>query len=172
MARFEGTGAVAPEVASALGLVGVAARACGIERDVRRDHPTGFFRVAHIPVSVWHTGDVFARAYVRWLEIERSCAFVLEHLARLPSGAVRADGASLTPRLRPDQLCVSIVEGWRGEICHEAMTDASGRLCSYKVTDPSFHNWAGLSMALRDEAISDFPLCNKSFDLSCCGHDL
>ncbi len=167
-ARFEGTGAVSREVAEALGLVGVAARACGLERDVRHDHPNGIFRLAHIPVSVWDTGDVFARAYVRWLEIQRSCAFIREQLAALPRGAIYLPCGALAP----DRLCISLVEGWRGEICHVALTDASGKFETYKVVDPSFHNWSGLSMALRDQQISDFPLCNKSFDLSYCGHDL
>ena len=74
--------------------------------------------------------------------------------------------------MRPDALVVSLIEGWRGEICHVAMTDAGGRFSRYKVVDPSFHNWFGLALALRDGQISDFPLCNKSFNLSYCGHDL
>ena len=167
-ARFEQTGIVSAEVADSLGLVGVAARGCGLERDVRHDHPAGVFRVAHIPVSAWHTGDVFARAYVRWLEIERSCAFVQEQIDALPEGATRAKCDALDP----NRLCVSLVEGWRGEICHVAVTDDAGRFSTYKVVDPSFHNWMALAMALRGQQISDFPLCNKSFDLSYCGHDL
>jgi Ni,Fe-hydrogenase III large subunit len=167
-ARFEGIGVITPEVAEALGLVGVAARACGLERDVRHDHPSGVFRLAHIPISVWHAGDVFARAYLRWLEIERSCAFIQEQLQALPAGATRA----ACDALAPNHFCVSLVEGWRGEICHVAMTDDAGRFATYKIVDPSFHNWSGLAMALRDGQISDFPLCNKSFDLSYCGHDL
>ncbi len=67
---------------------------------------------------------------------------------------------------------MALVEGWRGEICHVALTDGEGRFARYKIVDPSFHNWAGLQMALRDQQISDFPLCNKSFNLSYCGHDL
>src|SRR5262249_9050797 len=85
-ARFQRSGAVTSEVAEALGLVGVAARACGLERDIRTDHPTGIWRVTHVPASVWNTGDVFARAFVRKLEIERSCAFIAEQLAHLPQG--------------------------------------------------------------------------------------
>jgi Ni,Fe-hydrogenase III large subunit len=65
-----------------------------------------------------------------------------------------------------------MVEGWRGEICHVAITDDQGRFAAYKIVDPSFHNWTGLAMALRNQQISDFPLCNKSFNLSYCGHDL
>jgi Ni,Fe-hydrogenase III large subunit len=64
------------------------------------------------------------------------------------------------------------VEGWRGEICHAAITDAAGSYLHYKVKDPSFHNWNGLAMSLRNQQISDFPLCNKSFNLSYCGFDL
>lgn len=168
MARLEGTGVVSADAARAVGLVGVAARACGLERDARQDHPSGVFRLAHVPVSVWHTGDVFARAYVRGLEIERSCAFILDQLGALPRGKTRAPCG----RLAPDSVCVSLVEGFRGEICHVATTDRSGQFASYKVIDPSFHDWIGLALALRDETISDFPLCNKSFDLSYCGHDL
>ena len=167
-ARFEGTGAVSRETASTLGLVGVAARASGLERDVRHDFPTGLYRLAQVPISVAHTGDVFGRAYVRWLEVERSGTFVKEQLEALPSGAVRTPAAEL----RPDRLVVSLVEGFRGEICHVALTNSQGRFLAYKIVDPSFHNWSGLAMALRGQQISDFPLCNKSFDLSYCGHDL
>ena len=71
-----------------------------------------------------------------------------------------------------DAIVVSLTEGWRGEICHVAITDADGRLARYKITDPSFHNWLGVALALRNGQISDFPLCNKSFNLSYCGHDL
>jgi len=74
--------------------------------------------------------------------------------------------------LKPDSAAVSLIEGWRGQICHAAVTDCTGRFCYYKVVDPSFHNWVGLAMALRNGEISDFPLCNKSFNLSYCGHDL
>jgi Ni,Fe-hydrogenase III large subunit len=167
-ARFEGAGAVERDVAVALGLVGPAARACGIENDVRQDFPSGIFRFAQVPVSSWDTGDIFARAYVRWLEIQRSVAFIRSQLAEFPDGPIRADVGSL----RPDHLAVSLVEGWRGEICHVAMTDTQGRFSRYKIVDPSFHNWTGVALALRDQQISDFPLCNKSFNLSYCGHDL
>jgi Ni,Fe-hydrogenase III large subunit len=167
-ARFEETGTVDQETALALGMVGPAARACGIECDVRHDFPTGIFRFAQVPMSTWTTGDVFARAYVRWLEIQRSVAFVKDQLLGLPDGPIRE---AVRP-MQPDQFAVSLVEGWRGEVCHVAMTDAHGRLSRYKIVDPSFHNWTGLAMALRDQQISDFPLCNKSFNLSYCGHDL
>lgn len=167
-ARFEGTGVLSRADGERLGLVGPPARACAIERDVRREFPSGIFRFVHIPTCTWGSGDVFARAYVRWLEIQRSVAFVREQLSGLPDGAV---GVDLGP-LAANHLAVALVEGWRGEICHVAVTDAHGRLARYKVVDPSFHNWMGLALALRDQQISDFPLCNKSFNLSYCGHDL
>jgi Ni,Fe-hydrogenase III large subunit len=167
-ARLEGTGAVTAETARALGLVGPAARASGLDRDVRRDHAYGIYRFVHVPVTTADGGDVLARALVRLLEAERSAEFVTSQLENLPDGDVRAPIGPLAP----ERLVVSLVEGWRGEIAHVAMTDARGRLDRYKVKDPSFHNWLGLAMALRDGQISDFPLCNKSFNLSYAGHDL
>lgn len=167
-ARFDDIGVLSKETCRALGLVGPAARACGLERDVRQAFPSGIFRHVQIPVSTCETGDVFARAYVRWLEIRRSAAFVAKQLAGLPAGSSRSD----VGLLQPSHIVASLVEGWRGEICHVALTDEQGRFFSYKVVDPSFHNWMGLAMALRNQQISDFPLCNKSFNLSYCGHDL
>jgi len=167
-ARFEDTGAVSYDACTALGMVGPAARACGLECDVRQDFPAGIYRFAQVPVSTWTTGDVFARAYVRWLEIQRSVVFIREQLQAFPDGPIRAE---VSP-LKPEHLVVTLVEGWRGEICHVALTDAQGRFARYKIVDPSFHNWTGLALALRNQQISDFPLCNKSFNLSYCGHDL
>ena len=167
-ARFENAGPVSRETALELGLVGVAARASGIEHDVRIQFPSGIYRFAQIPVSSYHTGSVFARAYVRWMEIQRSIAFILDQLNALPSGPVRAEVGALAP----GRAVVSLTEGWRGEICHTALTNAAGRFAHYKIVDPSFHNWMGLAQAMRNQQISDFPLCNKSFNLSYCGHDL
>ncbi len=166
--RFENAGPVSRETALELGLVGVAARASGVERDVRAQFPSGIYRFAQIPVSSYHTGNVFARAHVRWMEIQRSLAFVFDQLKALPDGPVRAEVGPLAA----NRAVVSLVEGWRGEICHVALTHAAGRFAHYKIVDPSFKNWMGLAMALRDQQISDFPLCNKSFNLSYCGHDL
>jgi Ni,Fe-hydrogenase III large subunit len=167
-ARFENTGVVSSEDAQALGIVGMALRATGIKRDVRQDFPTGAYVNANYPAASWPTGDVFARAYVRSLEIELAGKFVLGQLAVLPSGPSRVEMKSLAP----DAFAVSMIEGWRGPVCHTAITDSSGKFARYKVVDPSFQNWTGLMLALRDQQISDFPLCNKSFNLSYCGHDL
>jgi Ni,Fe-hydrogenase III large subunit len=168
MARFEDTGPLPRHVAAELGIVGPAARASGLERDVRRDQPSGIFCFFHLPISTCETGDVFGRAYMRWLDIQQSIDFIRGQLKALPSGASRAP----VKALEPDSLVVALNEGWRGEVCHVAITDARGRFARYKVVDPSFHNWPGLAYCLRNQEISDFPICNKSFNLSYCGHDL
>jgi Ni,Fe-hydrogenase III large subunit len=168
LARFEGTGVVSRAVADDLGLVGPVARASGLSRDVRRDHPQGIYRFAIIPVSGGDSGDVMARAMVRWLEVQRSLVFVREQLAEFRGGGL----AATLPALPAATVTAALVEGWRGEIVHVVATAPDGSLASCRIVDPSFHNWFGLTMALRGEQISDFPLCNKSFNLSYAGHDL
>lgn len=167
-ARLEGVGALSQEHCESLGLVGPTARACGVPRDVRHDHPYGAYRFSHIPVATAWAGDVLARSLVRRLEIARSLAFVGEQLRTLPRGAIRVDCGTL----QPDELVVSMEEGWRGEIVHVVVTDGLGGVRRYKVTDPSFHNWSAVAAAMPGNQISDFPLCNKSFNLSYAGHDL
>jgi Ni,Fe-hydrogenase III large subunit len=169
MARFEDTGVISEHVCESLGLVGVAARACGVKRDARFEYPSGIYRFVNIPITTWGTGDVFARAQVRRCEIGHSVAFIRERLLALSEGALMT---SPSHSLAPDSLVVSITEGWRGEICHVAITNDSGGFSRYKIVDPSFHNWVGLATALRGQQVSDFPLCNKSFNLSYCGFDL
>jgi Ni,Fe-hydrogenase III large subunit len=168
MSRFEETGTLAREEALELGLVGPVARACGLERDVRSDFPSGIYGFSNIPTVTWHTGDVFARAFVRWVEIQRSVEFLRDQIKMMPQAEFR----TTLFKLKPNKLAVSLVEGWRGAICHVAMTGPDATFAHYKIVDPSFHNWFGLAYALRDQQISDFPLCNKSFNLSYCGHDL
>jgi Ni,Fe-hydrogenase III large subunit len=171
MVRFEVAGFLAPALAREIGLVGVAARACGLHQDVRACFAAGPYLTRPIPIALAESGNVHARAWVRWLEIQESVAFVKEALARLAAPSQEPLAAALGP-LAPDSLCVALVEGWRGEILHLAITDAAGRFASYKLVDPSFHNWFGLALAMRGQQVSDFPLCNKSFNLSYCGHDL
>ena len=168
MARFEGTGPLPLQAAIDLGIVGPAARASGLGRDVRQDQPCGLFRFVHIPTSVVGTGDVFARAYTRWLEIVQSLRFVREQLRAMPQGARQKPLGAMAP----ENFVVTLNEGWRGEVCHVAITDEAGRFSRYKIVDASFRNWSGLAYALRGQQISDFPLCNKSFNLSYCGFDL
>lgn len=168
MSRLEGTGAVTLETAQELGLVGPAARACGLRHDVRSDYPFGMYRMAQIPIVTAFHGDVCSRSMVRWQEAQKSLDFCDEQVRHLPSGNHYVEPGVIMG----DHLVASLTEGWRGEICHVAITDGQGRFKAYKITDPSFHNWQGLAMSLRNEQISDFPLCNKSFNLSYCGFDL
>jgi Ni,Fe-hydrogenase III large subunit len=151
-----------------IGLVGPAARACGLVRDIRFDHPAGWHRFSQTPVAVWPSGDVLARAKVRSLEVQRSGRYLIEQI----ENPVDGEFFRPIPPAMPESLAVTLVEGWRGEVCHAALTDHHGHFRRYKITDPSFHNWTGLALALRGTAISDFPICNKSFNLSYCGFDL
>jgi Ni,Fe-hydrogenase III large subunit len=126
-ARFENVGVVSAAQASEIGMVGPAARACGLVRDARYDHPAGWHRFAQAPVAVWPGGDIFARARVRTLEIQRSGQFLLDQLVIPPEGDLRCEVAAPAP----ETLAVALVEGWRGEICHVALTDAAGRFRHY-----------------------------------------
>ena len=168
LARFEGTGPISTDDAEALGLVGVAARACGLIRDARLHHPFGPWEEGFNTPVIETSGDVSARGNVRRREIYASHELLRDALKRLPTGPV---SAPLAP-LAADSLAVSLCEGWRGEVVHAAITDKAGKIARYKIVDPSFHNWSGLAMVLRGRQISDFPLCNKSFNLSYCGFDL
>jgi len=168
LARLEHTGVVHQDMAKDLGLVGPAARASNLMRDVRYNYPTGAYRFRHLPPVRLATGDVYARARVRSLESKRSCEFILEQLEALPAGKIFGPCTGY----KPSAFVVSLIEGWRGEIAHLALTNEQGEMVHYKVVDPSFHNWMALGMAMRDGQISDFPLCNKSFNLSYAGHDL
>jgi Ni,Fe-hydrogenase III large subunit len=179
LARFEDTGILTSETALTLGLVGPVARACGIAKDDRHDFPVGSLPVSPIPVETSTTGDVLARAKLRQQEYQQSVRFVMETLRNLQPGPVFAEagyglekGNGSITGLPADSFAVGLVEGWRGRICHCALTDSDGGVSMYKIVDPSFHNWFGLAYALRGQQISDFPLCNKSFNLSYCGHDL
>jgi Ni,Fe-hydrogenase III large subunit len=169
MGRLEDTGTLTREQGLELGLVGPAARGCGIKRDVRNDYPFGIYRMTHLPVATATHGDVCARTMVRWQEAQKSMDFIEEQLQQIPAGGHRAK-ASAPGKGR--HLVVALTEGWRGEICHVAVTDEAGRFARYKIVDPSFHNWPGVAMALRGQQISDFPVINKSFNLSYCGFDL
>ena len=169
LGRFDGFGVLSREMAIDLGVVGPAARASGLERDSRYNFANGIFQFKQIPLATWGTGDIFARGYVRWLEIQHSTAFVDNLLDSLPEGPVKA----VKPLLpAPNKIAVALTEGWRGEICHVAVTGPDGRFLRYKIVDPSFFNWMALAVAMRGQQVSDFPLCNKSFNLSYCGHDL
>lgn len=168
LARFENTGVVQNELAAQVGLVGLAARSCGIEEDARIHFPYGAYRYSPVSLINLSGGDVFSRARLRAMEIDESLRFVIDQLENLPDGEIKTNFGNV----ESNQGVIAIVEGWRGEIVHTVFTNDEGNLSHYKIKDPSFNNWYGLSLALRKTAISDFPLCNKSFDLSYAGHDL
>ncbi|MCK5404135.1 MAG: hydrogenase [Desulfobulbaceae bacterium] len=168
-ARFEDTGKVSYEHAEKIGLVGYAGRACGLAYDARVCFPTECY--ADLPANINEkiNGDVCSRASVRREEVIHSMELINILLKR------RVEAEIYRPQeyqLAPASFVVTINEGWRGEVSHCLLTDDAGEILRYKVKDPSFHNWTGLALALRDEGISDFPLCNKSFNLSYCGFDL
>ncbi len=166
--RLEETGVVTKEAARDIGMVGPAARASGVAVDVRSDHPFDGFVLMPVHKLTLPGGDVFARAYIRYIEIQQSFRLIREQLASLSPGGIRSELKGPHPGI----FVVSLTEGWRGEIAHAVITDEAGKIRKVKVKDPSFNNWFGLSLAVREEGISDFPLCNKSFNLSYCGFDL
>ena len=169
LSRLEQTGVVSTETARSIGMVGLSARASGLSLDTRADHPHGFYVFHPVHKRIMTSGDVFARAYMRHIEIKQSLELVLELLQNMPKDESLMCNIK---SLKPDALTVSMTEGWRGEIVHVAITGSSGELSRYKIKDPSFHNWFGLAQAVRSNGISDFPLCNKSFNLSYAGNDL
>ena len=172
LSRFEQCGIVPRSEMTRIGGVGPAARASGVGRDLRTSHPWGVYgvEIAHEPF-VKQQGDVMARLMMRCRETLQSADYVLRLLDACDP-ATPLPSPDYAPASRPDALAFGLVEGWRGEICHVALTDAQGALRGYKIKDPSLHNWLALALAVRGEGISDFPICNKSFNLSYCGHDL
>jgi Ni,Fe-hydrogenase III large subunit len=170
LGRFEGCGVVSREKASEIGLVGFAGRASGLDYDVRFTMgPDDNYHEKE--KTIRSSGDVFARAWIRYEEIVHSLACIKKILGTKPISPeciTTSDEGNLTP----DSLVVTMTEAWRGELSHCLLTDENGGLLRYKIKDPSFHNWTGLALALRNEGISDFPLNNKSFNLSYCGFDL
>lgn len=168
--RLRTTGVLTKEVAERIGLVGMAARACGVAVDQRVQLPDPSFERAPIPITLEPDGDCWARCRLRAREVEASLDW-LEAAFGAAGGEVPGVVEPLG-QLAPDSLGVSIVEGWRGEVVVVLETDAEGGLRHARVQDPSLQNWLGVAMAVRDNAISDFPICNKSFDLSYCGNDL
>ncbi len=172
--RFEGTGRVSGEMMREIGGVGIAARASALDMDVRRDLTNiGVYEKLVWKCAVKHSGDVIARAKVRRLEIRESIRMVRALLSWLEvAGSEFSTGEAAPDKFKADTLAVAAAEAWRGEAVIAAFTGSNGNVKKVKVVDPSFHNWFALALALRGEQISNFPICNKSFNLSYCGHDL
>ena len=170
LARFEECGLVPKSEMTRIGGVGMAARASGLKRDIRASHPYAAYVGSSHESVVKRQGDVMSRLMVRCDEVLQAADNILSLLSSYPP-AVTARPNYDSP-LKPEALAIGLIEGWRGEICHVAITDEQGSIATYKIKDPSLHNWLGLAIAVRSEGISDFPINNKSFNLSYCGHDL
>jgi Ni,Fe-hydrogenase III large subunit len=169
LSRIEKTGVVDADTARQIGMTGPAARASSLRLDARADHPYGIYKFFPVFPRAMKTCDVFARAYMRYIEIQQSIDLILEILDSFPEDTDLL--VEMSP-LKADSIVVSICEGWRGEIVHAVMTGGDGSPARYYIKDPSMHNWTALALSVRGNGISDFPLCNKSFNLSYCGNDL
>ncbi|HZP38934.1 MAG TPA: NADH-quinone oxidoreductase subunit C [Methylomirabilota bacterium] len=168
MDRLEETGRLETGIARDYGVLGVVARASGIDADVRRDQPFAAYDRLGVRVVVHEGGDVKARTLVRLEEAREAAALIRRALDGIPDGPLAAPLGPL-PAFEP---AFGLVEGWRGGILHWVMADAAGRLYRVKIMDPSFLNWRPLSHALLRNIVPDFPLCNKSFNQSYSGNDL
>jgi Ni,Fe-hydrogenase III large subunit/Ni,Fe-hydrogenase III component G len=166
--RVDGTGTLTNQAGRDLGIVGMAARASGIDADLRRDHPTDAYEGIRFEVPVEEGGDVRARLMVRAREIEQSLRIVHQVLDTLPPG----DLLARMPRQLPGRSsALGWAEGWRGPCTHWVATGERGEIARVKITDPSFLNWPGLAIAVPGNIIPDFPVINKSFNLSYSGTD-
>ena len=172
ISRMERTGVVSQDTAKSLGAVGMAARSSGVDIDSRFDFNDKWYTSLDVVKPFKATGDVHSRFKLRYKEIKQSMQIVKKLLARLKD--YKAEPLKITPNknLVPNAFVVSMTEGWRGEVVHIGITGANGEILRYKMKDPSFTNWYMLAMAVRNNGVSDFPLCNKSFNLSYCGNDL
>ncbi len=163
--RFETTGVLTVEAARDLAVVGPAARASGICLDVRKDHPYGAYRRVSLEVPHYRYGDVLARARMRIDEGAISARLIQEALAALPEGETSAPLASA----RAGEG-FSAVESPRGELLYWVRV-CDGKLARCHIKSPSFQNWPALPKAMPGNIIADFPLINKSFNLSYSGCD-
>lgn len=167
MDRVDKTGILRKKTAVDLGIVGLSARASGIAMDLRKTFP-GVYASAKFNLVKEDEGDVLARLNVRLREFEESARLIREFAAGMKPGEIRLSektGAKAG-------FAIGCAEGWRGPVLYWIKTGASGRIERCKIVDPSFHNWQGLCFAVLGNIIPDFPLCNKSFDLSYSGNDL
>lgn len=165
--RLETTGILTPEVARDLGVVGIAGRASGFIGDLRRDAPHASYGEVQFKVPVYREGDVLRRLQVRVDEVRESIAIIRQLLPRVEPGPLRT---SIGP-IPPDRCALGYTEGWRGEIFHWVRTAAGDRLSRCKIKDPSLQNWPALSEAILGNIVPDFPVVNKSFNLSYSGTD-
>lgn len=166
MDRVETTGVLKKRTAEDLGVLGLAGRASGIALDLRKNFP-GVYGDAKFKMTVEQSGDVLARLKLRIAEFEESARLIEVFLNKITP----ADALNVPVRFK-EGTALGYCEGWRGPILYWVKTDANGAIERCKIVDASFHNWLGLSYAVLGNIVPDFPLCNKSFDLSYSGNDL
>jgi Ni,Fe-hydrogenase III large subunit/Ni,Fe-hydrogenase III component G len=166
--RVDGTGILPNQAARDLGIVGMAARASGVDADFRRDHPHDGYDGLRFDVPVEEGGDVRARLMIRAREVGQSLSILRQVLDAMPDTVL---AARMPSRLPGRASALGWVEAWRGPCTHWVATDDQGDIARVKVTDPSFLNWPGLVHAVPGNIIPDFPVINKSFNLSYSGND-
>lgn len=166
--RFSGTGRVTPHLAAQLGLTGLAGRASGQSVDLRCDFPWPPYDQLKVAIATLSDGDVAARVTVRFAEVFESLRLIRAICCGLPDGAAHV---VLHPRARAS-LGAGWVEGWRGEVFVALEIGGDGRILRCHCHDPSWQNWPVLEHAIIGNIVPDFPLINKSFNLSYSGHDL
>lgn len=165
--RFVTTGRVDEELALRLGLTGFALRASGIERDLRSDFPFAPYAQVDFKCMTRVNGDVGARVNQRFDEISESLRLILRLLRALPPGPIAAPLAA-----HGRGRGFGWVEGWRGPVMVALETGSEGRIARCHCHDPSWQNWPVLEHAIIGNIVADFPLINKSFNLSYSGQDL
>ena len=166
--RLQGTGRLTERTAAEMQVVGLVGRASGVDADLRRDEPFAAYRETGVNVSIYQAGDVWARTMVR-LDETREAARLIGEIARQDCPGVAQ--APLQP-LTASAHAFGLVEAWRGPVWHWVMAAGPATLDRVKVVDPSFRNWPALEHAVLKNIVPDFPLCNKSFNLSYSGNDL
>lgn len=169
--RFDFVGTISEKQARLLGTVGLSARMSNVKRDIRESHPYSGYKLFPYESLTLENGDVFARFLLKRKEIKMSLTHIRNMLS-VHQFIAHGEKPKYDLKLKPEHFAISLVEGWRGEICHCAVTNSQGELQYYKVKDPSLHNWKALELSLRNVEISDFPINNKSYNLSYCGNDL
>ena len=166
--RFMGAGRVTPALARQLGVVGLVARASGQSQDWRASLRMPPYMESHVTPIVREQGDVAARVAVRFDEVIDSLRLCRHLLETMPPGPIH----KLLGEVRTDELAIGGVEGWRGPVLVGLRASRDGRIARCHPHDPSWHNWPALEHAIIDNIVPDFPLINKSFNLSYSGHDL
>jgi Ni,Fe-hydrogenase III large subunit/Ni,Fe-hydrogenase III component G len=166
MDRVDTAGVLRKQTAEDLGVVGLAARAAGIPMDLRKYFP-GVYKEVKFRMILQESGDVLARLKARFEEFEESSRLIEEFLNKINSG----EKILVNPEIKGGSA-LGYTEGWRGPVLYWLKLNSTGKIERAKIVDPSFHNWQGLSFAVLGNIIPDFPVCNKSFDLSYSGNDL